>query len=195
MLPSSYFFCETLSQTRGMKTSQEIRLANLRLLVAQAGSKAKLSQQTGVPAPFITQLVNGIPQPSGNPRKLGDDTARRLEIGMLKGEGWMDADHEAGSSSGAWPFVLLTQKQASALNSANRETVEKLALHLLNSQSSNTFSDSNDGNNQSARVQVQPEPRRPIPVKRVAFTTPGVEEDRAKRSKPESIRTGKGRRP
>lgn len=76
-----------------MKTSQEIRLANLHLLVAEAGSKAKLSQKTGVPAPFITQLVNGTPLSSGNARKLGDDTARKLEVGMLKREGWMDADH------------------------------------------------------------------------------------------------------
>jgi hypothetical protein len=192
MIPSSYFIFQTLSQTAGMKTSQEIRLANLRLLVEQAGSKAKLSQQTGVPAPFITQLVNGIPQPSGNPRKLGDDTARRLEIGMLKGEGWMDADHDA-AAKGAWPFVLLSQKQAAALNSANRETVERLALHLLNSQPVTGLSDSTYIQNESSRVEVKPRPRGPIPVKRVAFDTPGVEEDRAKRSKPESIRAGKGR--
>jgi len=106
---------------------------------------------------------------------------------------WLATGEGEMRPSTVWPFVLLSQKQAASLNSANRETVEKLALHLLNTQPGNALSDSSDRDNQSSRVQVQPEPRRPIPVKRVAFKTPGVEEERAQRSKPESIRTGKGR--
>jgi len=76
-----------------MKTSSEIRLSNFRLLLAEAGSAASLARLTGVPAAYISQIKNGIPNESGKPRTIGDDTARKMERGMGKKEGWMDADH------------------------------------------------------------------------------------------------------
>lgn len=78
-----------------MKTSQEIRLSNFRLLLAEAGSAAALARLTKVPAPYISQIKNDVPNESGKARSIGDDTARKLERGMGKKEGWMDTDHAA----------------------------------------------------------------------------------------------------
>ena len=79
-----------------MKTASEIRLSNFKLLLAEAGSAANLARLTKVPAPLVSQIKNGVINPSsGKPRTIGDDTARKLERGMGKKEGWLDADHSA----------------------------------------------------------------------------------------------------
>ena len=76
-----------------MKTSQEIRFTNLDLLKEEAGSAAALARLTGVPPPYLSQLINRVPNTTGTPRTIGDDTARKRERGMQKAEGWMDTDH------------------------------------------------------------------------------------------------------
>lgn len=81
-----------------MKTSQQIRLENFDLLLAEAGSQASLSQRCSVPAPYVSQLKKRIPLPTGAPRSIGDETARKLEHGMGKPKGWMDADHSKAPS-------------------------------------------------------------------------------------------------
>lgn len=74
-----------------MQTVAEIRLSNLRLLVARAGKAATLARRTGIAAAYLSQLLNGTPhQPSGVARAVGDATARKLEAGMGLPRGWMD---------------------------------------------------------------------------------------------------------
>lgn len=77
----------------GMKTAQQIRMDNFRLLLDEAGSQAELHRRTKVPQPYINQLAKGTKLASGKERSLGDDTARKLEKGMDKQIGWMDKDH------------------------------------------------------------------------------------------------------
>lgn len=75
-----------------MRTVQEIRLSNFKLLLAEAGGQTELKQRTTVPGPYISQLDRGVLQ-KGKPRSIGDVTARKLERGMGKPLGWMDRDH------------------------------------------------------------------------------------------------------
>lgn len=79
-----------------MKPIEEIRRANLKTLVTEAGSAAKLSVLTGVPQPYISQVQRGVPHPkTGKPREMGQAIARKLEVKMGKQKGWMDVDHAA----------------------------------------------------------------------------------------------------
>ena len=83
--------------TARVKSINEIRRDNLLLLVKEAGSAARLSLLTGVPAPYISQVSRGVAHSNkgGRPRVMGDDVARRLEQKMSKPHAWMDADHSA----------------------------------------------------------------------------------------------------
>ncbi len=79
-----------------MKTVEEIRRANLFLLIEEAGSAAKLSAITGIAAAYISQVGRAVVHSSGTkPRTIGTDQARRFEAKMGKPRGWMDTDHSA----------------------------------------------------------------------------------------------------
>lgn len=79
-----------------VKPIEEIRRANLNLLVQEAGNAAKLAVLTDTPPSYISQVSRGVTHPnSAKPRLMGDDVARRMELKMGKPRGWMDADHSA----------------------------------------------------------------------------------------------------
>ena len=78
-----------------MKRKQEhTRLQNLELLIAEAGSAAKLARIVGTNSSYISQVRHQMPTKKGTPRGLGDDLAGKLERGMEKPEGRMDELHE-----------------------------------------------------------------------------------------------------
>jgi DNA-binding XRE family transcriptional regulator len=170
--------------------------AGMRKTRSDYGARLLLARQhAGLTQTQLAKAVGMGQSALGEAEMTGQGSAYTPQLAKQCGvdAGWLATGEGEMLSERTWPFVLLSPKQAASLNSANRETVEKLAIHLLNSQPGNALSDRSDNDNVSARSQVQPDARRPIPVKRVAFKTPGVEEERAQRSKPESIRTGKGR--
>lgn len=76
-------------------TRQDIRMANLRKLIAEFGSNSALANAVGTNEKYLSQLLNMLPLPSGNHRSLGDKLARRLERCSGKPDGWMDRDHDA----------------------------------------------------------------------------------------------------
>ncbi len=79
-----------------MKPVEEIRRANLLLLIQEAGNMARLSELTMVPAPYISQVSRGVMNSKGKgARLMGPDVARRMEAKMGKPRGWMDTDHSA----------------------------------------------------------------------------------------------------
>jgi len=83
-----------------MKSVDEIRRANLLLLIQEAGNAARLAARTEVPAPYISQVSRGVQNSKGRgARVMGSDVARRMESKMGKPRGWMDADHSALSIS------------------------------------------------------------------------------------------------
>ncbi|MES9897719.1 MAG: S24 family peptidase [Sedimenticola sp.] len=78
-----------------MKRKHEyIRLQNLELLIAEAGSAAKLARIVGTNSSYLSQVRNQMPTKKGTPRAVGDDLAEKLERGMDKPEGWMDESHD-----------------------------------------------------------------------------------------------------
>lgn len=73
-----------------METIADIRHRNLLALIEEAGNAARLAERTGVAAPYISQVKKRVTTPSGTPRGIGDDVARKLEAGMGKPTGWLD---------------------------------------------------------------------------------------------------------
>lgn len=87
------------------KTVEEIRLANLRLLIeecpeyrkgkktARAGSLAAVALYCDTTASYLSQILIRFKH-NGKTRQVGTDLARKLEKGAGKPEGWMDTSHE-----------------------------------------------------------------------------------------------------
>lgn len=85
-----------------VKKNQDIRAWNLQLLLMECeeelgrarGAAALLSAKSGVKDSLLSVLANAkVHSDTGKARKVGDHTARQLEIGMSKPVGWMDVDH------------------------------------------------------------------------------------------------------
>lgn len=75
------------------RLSEQIRLKNLELLIAEAGSAANLAHRAGTNSSYLSQVRRRMPTKKGTPRGIGDDLAVKLERGMGKPEGWMDEPH------------------------------------------------------------------------------------------------------
>jgi hypothetical protein len=98
-----------LNNSRIMKTKntvEEIRLANLRLLIEEceaatmgkktyrAGTAAALAAMSKTSASYLSQILIRFRNPSGNIREVGTELARKLEKGAKKPVGWMDVRHD-----------------------------------------------------------------------------------------------------
>ena len=75
-----------------------VRLANLRLLIGEAGSADALARATGTSGAYLSQIRSGTPYKSGRSRRMGDNLAAKLERATGKPLGWMDEAHPAGSA-------------------------------------------------------------------------------------------------
>jgi hypothetical protein len=93
---------DALGYRSGVKDIQQVRAWNLQLLLMQCeadlgqarGAQALLSVKSGVKDSLLSVLLNAkVHSETGKARKIGDDTARKLEKGMSKQPGWMDVDH------------------------------------------------------------------------------------------------------
>lgn len=75
----------------GMKTIAEIRLENLELLIEEFETADAVAEACGTSAVYLSQMRNQAKDSkTGKPRQLGDDLARKLEVGCKKEIGWMD---------------------------------------------------------------------------------------------------------
>lgn len=85
-----------------MKTTSEIRLENLRLLVNEAGGVTELSKIAGYKQPsYIYQILNRTVVQNGKAKNIGSIMASKLEIVMGKPKGWMDQEHTEAPKSNA----------------------------------------------------------------------------------------------
>ncbi len=66
------------------------RIANLRRLIAEAGSASELARRAGVSGPYLSHILAGRPYASGRPRRMGDRLASKLERALGKPPGWMN---------------------------------------------------------------------------------------------------------
>ena len=76
----------------------KLRLDNLELLVAEAGSAVNLARRAGTSESYLSQVRRGLPTAKGTARAIGDALAHRLEAAMSKPSGWMDESHPAAQS-------------------------------------------------------------------------------------------------
>ena len=72
---------------------QQIRLDNLRALIVEARSAAKLARACETSASYLSQILNGTPGRGDTPRGVGNVLARKLEAGTGKPRGWLDQAH------------------------------------------------------------------------------------------------------
>jgi SOS-response transcriptional repressor LexA len=78
-----------------MKRPRErVRLNNLEILIAEAGSAAKVAQLAGTSESYLSQVRRQMRSQNGTPRGLGNELAAKLEKGLGKPDGWMDEPHE-----------------------------------------------------------------------------------------------------
>jgi SOS-response transcriptional repressor LexA len=75
------------------RSHSQVRLDNLEILIAEAGSALALAQRAGTSGSYLSQVRRQLPTAKGTPRKVGDDLATKLENAMGKPRGWMDEPH------------------------------------------------------------------------------------------------------
>jgi hypothetical protein len=87
-------------------TIDEIRLANLRLLIEEceavvigkktyrAGTATALARKCQTSESYLSQILIHFPNTNGTVRTVGNSLARKLEQGMGKPVGWMDVKHD-----------------------------------------------------------------------------------------------------
>jgi len=77
-----------------MRTIEEIRLANLAILVQEFGSQDAVARLADSSPVYLSQLINHTPDnKTGRPREMGPRLARKLEAGCNRPRGWMDEPH------------------------------------------------------------------------------------------------------
>lgn len=110
-----------------MKTSPQIRVANLELLVEEAGTLEAVAAKAETSSVYLSQVRNRTPDAStGRPRELGTPMARRLETAFNKESGWMDQDHSALESGAEIIAAALWRLD----KDARRETLSFLRYKL-----------------------------------------------------------------
>lgn len=77
-----------------MATSKELRLKNLRSLVAEFKTADDVAKRALTAPMYLSQILTGAQSSTGTVRGVGDALARKLEHGCDKPVGWMDRDHE-----------------------------------------------------------------------------------------------------
>lgn len=73
---------------------RHIRSNNLRYAILEAGSISRLAALASINEKYVKQILAGFQGPRDtSPRKVGDRMARAIELGLEKGNGWMDQAH------------------------------------------------------------------------------------------------------
>ncbi len=112
------------------------RLENLRRLLAEAGSAHALGLRTGTSGAYLSQIRSGTPYASGQPRRMGNNLAAKIERALGKPPGWMDEphpEHPAGPDDAMHsPFTgcpLISWTEADAWTQASRFPDAEVRLH------------------------------------------------------------------
>ena len=82
-----------LATARVKRPRGHVRLNNLELLVAEAGSAVALARLAKTNESYLSQIRRQLTTPKGTPRGVGDSLAAKLEQAMGKPHGWMDVEH------------------------------------------------------------------------------------------------------
>ncbi|WP_038369705.1 helix-turn-helix transcriptional regulator [Brackiella oedipodis] len=105
----------------------QIRVENLRYLVKNAGSIARLARLFhGLDATYISQLLN-------NHRNFGEKAARKMEQLIGLPTGWFDKNHQSPHATGhsaqngkSWPFESISALDYQKLSSIDKKEIEAI---------------------------------------------------------------------
>lgn len=90
-----------------MTTSKELRIENLRALVAEFKTADAVARLAATAPMYLSQILNGAKSSTGKPRGVGDALARRIEHGCGKYVGWLDVPHH-GQDTGKFDSNVST---------------------------------------------------------------------------------------
>ncbi|GAB2471887.1 S24 family peptidase [Comamonas humi] len=83
-----------------MKLVATIRRENLDILASEHGTMERVAEISGASPVYLSQIKNQtLDLKTGKPRQMGNITARRLEKGCKKPEGWMDTEHSPDATT------------------------------------------------------------------------------------------------
>ncbi|TEA79814.1 hypothetical protein [Allopusillimonas ginsengisoli] len=119
-----------------MKSAADLRLENLELLIAEAGTAEALARLCDLSPEYLSQIRNrALDRKTGRPRNLGNQAARKLEQGTGKQLGWMDTSHADRQIEGPltldWPLRKVTVERLQALTTEQRQRADAAMDDLL----------------------------------------------------------------
>lgn len=109
-----------------MATSKELRLENLRALVAEFKTAEAVAQRASTAPMYLSQILNGAKSSTGKARGVGDALARRLEEGCGKEVGWMDKPHGTEDDVALPPGIMRVR----AVESDDPSVVQVMMVRL-----------------------------------------------------------------
>lgn len=72
----------------------DIRNRNLLILIDELGGRPAFCKATGMDDGHLSVVLARKPTPSGKPRALGTNMARKIEAKLRKPGGWLDVEHD-----------------------------------------------------------------------------------------------------
>lgn len=110
----------------------DIRRANLALLVKEAGGVGRLAERLERDQSQVSQWLNASRNSAtGTPRGMRSATCRFIEQKMGKPEGWLDLNQGEAVSSGDWPFPRLTKAAYDQLTPAQKDAIEDWVINQV----------------------------------------------------------------
>ena len=74
--------------------NKDIRKLNLAILIKENKNAAVLAKKCNTSEVYLRQIMNGVTDPNGSVRGVGNVVARKLEEGCGKPIGWLDTLHD-----------------------------------------------------------------------------------------------------
>ncbi|CUJ98114.1 MULTISPECIES: hypothetical protein [Achromobacter] len=110
----------------------DIRRANLALLVKEAGGVGRLAERLERDQSQVSQWLNASKNSAtGTPRGMRGATCRFIEQKMGKPEGWLDLNQGDNLDTGGWPFPRLTKADYDQLTPVQKEAIEDWVINQV----------------------------------------------------------------
>lgn len=116
-----------------MKMNDEIRRNNLLIAIERFGTADALAEAASCSSPYLSQVKNQTPESkTGEPKKMGDKVARRIEGALKEPPGWMDVDHKSVADASAAPDALSLVPGSAVIPIASPDIINELITGFFN---------------------------------------------------------------
>ncbi|RSE90330.1 hypothetical protein [Achromobacter aegrifaciens] len=110
----------------------DIRRANLALLVKEAGGVGRLAERLERDQSQVSQWLNASKNSAtGTPRGMRGATCRFIEQKMGKPEGWLDLNQGETADTGDWPFPRIPKADYDQLTAVQKEAIEDWVINQV----------------------------------------------------------------